>query len=150
MKKILLAVGLGISVILVSGCFFNEKIVTCTKEGNDSGMMTSEKIVAKIKDEKLKTLDMELSMDMSGEEQASIDVTYNLVKPLYEGFKAEGIEPVVSKSDSAINVAISFDFAKASEESLSKMDSNFADMKTEKVDVEEYKKNMEADGYTCK
>lgn len=150
MKKVLLAVGLVISVILVSGCFFNEKIVTCTKEDNSSGMMTSEKLVAKIKDEKIKTLDMELSMDMSGEEQASIDATYNLVKPLYEGFKAEGIEPVVSKSDSAINVAIAFDFAKASEESLSKMDSNFADMKQEKVDVEEYKKNMEADGYTCK
>ncbi len=150
MKKVWFVVGLVVSTILVSGCFFNQKTVTCTRESSESGMKSSEKVVAKIKDDKLKTLDMEMHMDMSGEEQASIDATYNLVKPIYEGFKAEGIEPVVSKSDAGIDVAITFDFAKASEESLSKMDSTFADMKSEKLDAEEYKKGMESEGYTCK
>ena len=48
-----------------------------------------------------------------------------------------------------LNVNIDLDFEKASKESLEKVDSNFAESKGQKVDTEEFMKQLEDEGYKC-
>lgn len=148
MKKGLVVTILVLSSIFVSGCFFNETIITCTKSSNDNGMNSEEKVVTKIVNHKVKTMDTEIKMNMTGQQQA-IDTSYNMIKQAYSTFEAKGIKPVVAKTDTGIHVSIAIDFKKASAEDLTKISSAHANKKKEKVEVEDYKKEMQQEGYLC-
>lgn len=150
MKKVGFIVILMMSTIFVSGCFFNETMITCTKNTDESGVKTEEKVVTKVKDNKVTTIDTEIKMDMTGEQPQAIDLSYNMIKQAYSTFEAKGIKPVVTKTDSAINVTVTIDFKKASTEDLTKISSSYADKKSDKIDIDTYKEEMQQEGYICK
>lgn len=148
-KKIGVAVMTLVSVSLLSGCFFVNETVTCKKEETKNGIKAVEKVEAKFKSKKVKTLLLNLDFDMSSQKDSVIKATSKLLETTYGKMDGTGVETSVKQNDKNIHVKISLDFDKASKEDLENVDANFATSKDKKVDTKEFKEQLEKQGYTC-
>ena len=149
MKKYVVLGGILITSML-SGCFFLNETITCTKQDKVSGMDSDQKVRVVLKNKKIQTIDMNIAIDMSKQTDGMIGVAKSVLSSTYDPMKADGIETSVKEKDKKINVNVNMDFEKASKKSLQNVDSNFANSKDKKIDTDEFIKSMEQEGYKCK
>ena len=64
MKKYVVLGGILITSML-SGCFFLNETITCTKQDKVSGMDSDQKVKVVLKSKKIQTIDMNIAIDMS-------------------------------------------------------------------------------------
>lgn len=149
MKKYVVLGGILITSML-SGCFFLNETITCTKQDKVSGMDSDQKVKVVLKSKKIQTIDMNIAIDMSKQTDGMIGVAKSVLSSTYDPMKAGGIETSVKEKDKKINVNVNMDFEKASKKSLQNVDPNFANSKDKKIDTDEFIKSMEQEGYKCK
>ena len=149
MKKYVVLGGILITSML-SGCFFLNETITCTKQDKVSGMDSDQKVKVVLKSKKIQTIDMNIAIDMSKQTDGMIGVAKSVLSSTYDPMKADVIETSVKEKDKKINVNVNMDFEKASKKSLQNVDSNFANSKDKKIDTDEFIKSMEQEGYKCK
>ena len=149
MKKYVVLGGILITSML-SGCFFLNETITCTKQDKVSGMDSDQKVKVVLKSKKIQTIDMNIAIDMSKQTDGMIGVAKSVLSSTYDPMKADGIETSVKEKYKKINVNVNMDFEKASKKSLQNVDSNFANSKDKKIDTDEFIKSMEQEGYKCK
>ncbi len=134
---------------MLSGCFFVTETIVCTKSGKESGMDSTQRIEAVFKSKKVQTMNMDVTVDLSNQPDGMVGVAKSVLESNYEDMNAEGVKTSVTQEKKKLNVNIDLDFEKASKESLEKVDSNFAESKGQKVDTEEFMKQLEDEGYKC-
>ena len=149
MMKKMVVLGSILIASMLSGCFFVTETIVCTKDGNESGMDSTQRIEAVFKSKKVQTLTMDVTVDLSKQPDSMIGVAKSVLESTYGDMKAEGIKTSVKQDDKKLLVNIDLDFEKASKDSLEKVDSNFAKSKGQKVDTSEFMKELEDEGYQC-
>lgn len=149
MKKVgVVLVGLA-TVMLAGGCGGGDKL-TCTKTKDSSEYVQEQKMAVTVKSEKIKKMEITSDTTFNKASDKEIETNYDLLKNLYSNFDEEGIDIEVTKDKKSVKAVISIDFDKAKEEDVKQFTSSYSNEKNDKISIDDIKKDMENDGFTCK
>lgn len=149
MKKIGLVLVSLVVTILVSGCGGNKKLI-CTKKDSGSNYIQEQKMAVTVKNEQIKKMEVISNTDFDGVSDEEIKTTYELLKNIMDNFDSDGIDTEVTMTKQTVKSVISIDFDKAKEEDVKQFTSNYSKDKNDKIKIENIRKQMEKEGYTCK
>lgn len=129
--------------LVLTGCGSSGNKIVCTAEQKDeaSGQSMKSEIVAKLKDDKIDSVSAEMTFD--NEDAAN---QYYSILQLAEAFMEEGKSLDISKSGKTIKIGNMMDMLNSEgneEEGKEAFDIS-------KATKEDFKKYVEAQGYTCK
>ena len=144
MKKFFSLLGVFVfGALVLTGCGSSGEKLTCTVEQKDeaSGQTMKAEIIAKLKEDKIDSVSAEMTFD--SEDAAN---QYYSILQLAEAFMEEGKSLDLSKSGKTIKIGNMMDMLS----SEGNEEEGEAAFDVSKATKDEFKKYVEAQGYTCK
>lgn len=143
MKKRLYIIVLLLVVVSLTGC--GSKTLTCTRNKKESIYNLTEKITANYGMFSIKTVDINMEMELTDNKFVSAELLENTLKGTYKELEDNGAKVDIKSKDNKVIVDINLDLDKIDSKKLKKI--NLYD--TEES-YEDAKKSFEKLGYTCK
>lgn len=143
MKKVVI-VYLVVIMICISGCGKDTKSLTCTKEDEDSKIITDMKFND---DNKLEVFTITRSYPfdevLSEEEKKEMESYMSIMCTTYDDY--EGVDCSIEAQDNSVDLVVSFKLEDVSDDDKAKL--GYGD---ESSTYDQMKETSESSGYTCK
>lgn len=143
MKRILMGVAFLFTLVSLTACGKSGKTLTCIQSKSENGFTSEEKIVYKLKGNKVKSATITNTIIAEGDYASYIDDYKTSAKETADGYnKIDGLSAKVESKDNKISVIVDLKADKMSEDyyNLYNMGESYESLK------DKYSK----DGYTCK
>lgn len=143
MKRILMGATLLVTIVSLTACGDSGKTLTCTQSKSDNGFTNEEKVVYKLKKNKVKSATLTTTIKAEGDYAQYIEDYKTNAKETADDFnKLDGVSAKVESKDNKVSVIIDLNPEKMSEDNynLYNMGESYESLK------DKYSK----DGYTCK
>lgn len=143
MKKIAI-LGLGCLAMLATGC--GSKKLNCTMEQDSMGNKISQNIVATFSGDEISKLDMEVETKLADAYVEHIDMFATQLESQFESLKdKKGITTKTTKKDNSVIFTVNIDVKSMDEDAKDALG-----VVNTKGSYKDSKKQLEAQGYTCK
>jgi len=147
MSKLFKGLTLAFVVCLLAGCGGNNQTLTCTMTTDDESGETKQTVTANFADDKVEKVSVEMDVKTQSEQIASI--AFSIIEASFEEMdKEEGVDVETKLDKENIHVKMSVDYTKVSEKFLS--DNEDSGTFGKNSTLEDAKKELEEQGYTCK
>ena len=143
MKKNTILTVFLLTALLLTGCG-NETLSCSKQEDNDAGKI-NEKQVITFSNDKIKLYEAEISVNLNDDYKDYADLLISSLEEPFKDYKdKKGIEYKTSKKDNRISLTFSAEYSKMDKETKESLGID------ENSSLDNMKKSLKKDGYTCK
>lgn len=148
MKKGIILAGLLLGTSILTGCGGSTETLSCSKEDDVATGKTITKMDATFEGNKTTNIDMNITMELKDQYKNYKNQMVEALETQFASYKEkDGVEIKTSSEDSKVSVDVKVDTNKMKDVDAKNL---FGFSTTAKQSKKDAKKDLEAEGYTCK